>query len=238
MGIAYNTNIVRDGLVLYLDAANIKSYSGTGAVWNDLSGNGRNGSLVNGASYNASNSGSIVFDGVDDNVPFGTILDMGTNSFSLYAWVKSTSTSVGNNNGIIYKRGTGASASPGYRLNMPNGTFNLFIADGTTFNSLNSTLTTYNDGNWHNVVGVVNRQTNKMLMYVDGRLSNQMDITFSTSINSEATVQLTVGALRLSGPAVYHPFLGNISCVKIYNRALSEQEVQQNFNALRGRYNV
>lgn len=239
MGIAYNTSIVRDGLVLHLDAANVKSYPGSGTTWNDLSGNGNNGTLVNGVGYTTDTNGSLVFDGVDDNVPFGNILEMGTNSFSLNAWVKSTSTSAGNGNGIIYKRGTGSSVSPGYRLNMPNGGFNLFIADGTTYNSLSSTLTSYNDGRWHNVVGVVNRQTSKMLLYVDNALSNQMNITFSTSIDSGSIIQLAVGALRLtSSSAVYHPFAGNISNVQIYNRALSDQEIQQNFNALRGRYGI
>ena len=48
MGIAYNTSIVRDGLVLHLDAANKKSYPGSGTVWSDLSGNDRNGTLLNG----------------------------------------------------------------------------------------------------------------------------------------------------------------------------------------------
>jgi hypothetical protein len=64
-------NIVTDGLVLYLDAANQKSYPGTGTTWNDLSGNGNNGTLVNGPTFNSDNNGSIVFDGVDDYVNFG-----------------------------------------------------------------------------------------------------------------------------------------------------------------------
>lgn len=63
MGIAYNTSIVRDGLLLHLDAANVKSYPGSGTTWNDLSGKGSNGILVNGPVYSSNGKGSITLDG-------------------------------------------------------------------------------------------------------------------------------------------------------------------------------
>ena len=47
MGIGYNTSVVRDGLVLYLDAANSKSYPGSGTTWFDLTGNNNN-AILNG----------------------------------------------------------------------------------------------------------------------------------------------------------------------------------------------
>ena len=58
--------IVTDGLVLYLDAANTKSYPTTGTTWNDLLGAISGGTLINGPTFNSANGGSIVFDGVDD----------------------------------------------------------------------------------------------------------------------------------------------------------------------------
>jgi hypothetical protein len=57
-------NIITDGLVLLLDAANSKSYPGTGTTWTDLSRSGNNGTLINGPTFNSGNGGSIVFDGV------------------------------------------------------------------------------------------------------------------------------------------------------------------------------
>ncbi len=66
MSLHHSPRIVTDGLVLYLDAANPKSYPGTGTSWYDLSGNGNNGTLVNGIGYDSNNRGSMVFDGVDD----------------------------------------------------------------------------------------------------------------------------------------------------------------------------
>jgi hypothetical protein len=63
MSLGHGASIVRDGLVLYLDATNPKSYPGSGTTWKDLSGNGNNGTLVNGVGYTDANKGSLVFDG-------------------------------------------------------------------------------------------------------------------------------------------------------------------------------
>jgi hypothetical protein len=68
MGIGYNTSVVRDGLVLYLDAANLKSYPGSGTVVKDIVSNSINGTLLNGVSFSNSNKGIFSFDGVDDYI--------------------------------------------------------------------------------------------------------------------------------------------------------------------------
>jgi len=80
--------IVTDGLVLNLDAGFTTSYPTTGTTWYDLSGNSNNGTLTNGPTFNSSNSGSIVFDGVDDNVQRNA-LNVG-NNFSVGVWAKPT----------------------------------------------------------------------------------------------------------------------------------------------------
>ena len=68
---SYNNGpkIVNDGLVMYLDAANSRSYSGTGTAWTDLTGSGANGTLTNGPTFNSANGGSIVLDGTNDYIP-------------------------------------------------------------------------------------------------------------------------------------------------------------------------
>ena len=68
MSTRYNPSIVRDNLVLYLDAANTKSYPGSGTTWKDISGKGNNGTLTNGPTFDSNNLGSIDFDGVNDHV--------------------------------------------------------------------------------------------------------------------------------------------------------------------------
>ena len=64
----YGPRIVSNGLVLCLDAANKRSYPGTGTTWTDLSGNSNNGTLTNGPTFSAGNMGSILFDGTNDYV--------------------------------------------------------------------------------------------------------------------------------------------------------------------------
>ena len=87
--ISYYGNIVKDGLVLDMDAAKRDSYPGTGTAWNDISGFQYNGTLTNGPTFNSSNGGSIVFDGVDDRVSRTTNINTGQN-FTVNAWIYPT----------------------------------------------------------------------------------------------------------------------------------------------------
>ena len=72
--------LITTGLVLHLDAGDALSYPGNGNTWNDLSGS-NNGTLLNGPTYNSGNGGSIVFDGINDVVSLGNVLNMGLNSW-------------------------------------------------------------------------------------------------------------------------------------------------------------
>jgi hypothetical protein len=117
---------------------------------------------------------------------------------------------------------------------MPNGAFNLRIADGINQNSL-STNSSFNDGNWYNVIGVVIR-TQKLQIFVNGQLNIETASTLATSIDS--STNFAIGALNTSGTSTFHRFLGNISNVSIYNRALSAQEILQNYTATKSRYGL
>jgi len=88
--LAHSPRIITDGLVLCLDAGNPKSYPGSGTTWTDLSGNGNNGTLTNGPTYNSGNLGSLVFDGVNDYVNLGD-LDLPA-PFTLSIWFKGNTT--------------------------------------------------------------------------------------------------------------------------------------------------
>jgi len=209
---------------------------GSGTIANDASGYGNNGTLVNGPvwrcastdpNYTPSGPGcSLQFDGADDYVDMGDILDQPENDFTISAWVKSTSTATGNNNGIVYKRATGYSYSSGYRLNMPNGAFNLHIANGITSTSLSSG-SGYNNGNWHHVAGIVKRN-DELRIYVDGVSVANTPTTLTGSIDS--TVNLGIGALVI-GTSYYHPFNGLIDDVRIYEKALETAQVEELYYA-------
>ena len=84
MGVTYNPKIVTDGLVLALDAANVKSYPGSGTTWTDMSGNGNNVTLTNGPTFSSDNGGSIVFDGVNDTATLSNPSTLSNYTLSLW----------------------------------------------------------------------------------------------------------------------------------------------------------
>ena len=90
-----SVNIVREGLVLCLDGENIKSYPVSGDTWYDLTSNYNNGVLTNGATFSPSGNGSIQFDGINDYVEFGDILNLGTNSLTINLWLNLNSKTIG-----------------------------------------------------------------------------------------------------------------------------------------------
>ena len=87
MATDYNPSIVTDGLVLCVDAANTKSYPGSGTTWTDISSKGNNGTLTNGPTFSSGNGGAIVFDGTNDYVDFGSqVANLSTSTISF--WIK------------------------------------------------------------------------------------------------------------------------------------------------------
>ena len=96
-------NVVTDGLVLALDAANTKSYPGSGTTWRDMSGNNITGSLTNGPTFNSANGGSIVFDGTNDSVIMADNSALNTQTPSVEVWIKTNAT---NQNGFWFEKGT------------------------------------------------------------------------------------------------------------------------------------
>ena len=89
MGISYNNSIVTSGLVLCLDAANPRSYPGSGTSWLDISGNDKYGTLNNGPTFSSDNAGVINFDGTNDSCATQISSQMiNTQNGSIATWVK------------------------------------------------------------------------------------------------------------------------------------------------------
>jgi hypothetical protein len=227
MGVVYGTNLnllVQSGLVLNLDAANPKSYPGSGTTWTDLSGNGNNGTLTNGATYSSANGGSIVFDGTDDIVNTSYV---SSNAFTWSVWFK---TDVGPVPGTF--RNIISIPSPNYILllldqSSPN--LGFWTSDGLNGGFLSTPTISVNT--WYNAVFVRegNNITNGYKTYVNS-------VSYGTANTGTWS---TTDTLSFGGRTDTTQFLdGNIAQVSIYNRALTASEVQQNFNILRGRFGI
>lgn len=234
MAVNYNAKVATDGLILYLDAANTKSYSGSGTVWTDLSGSGNTGTLANGPTYSSSNSGYITFDGADDFVYTNNFI-AGPTALTICVWFSTTTTNgkklIGFENNQL---GTGSSAYDRMLYMGADGKIYFGIYD-VTFNITAST-SALNDGNWHYAVGTYGGEGTTMRLYIDG-FSNSTT-TSNTPVNYNGYFR--IGSYALDGwtGSSTGYFNGKISQVSVYNRGLTASEVQQNFNALRGRYNI
>jgi hypothetical protein len=221
MALSHSPQIVRDGLVLYLDAANIKSYPGTGTTWIDLSGL-NNGTLVNGLSFSTENNGYLVFDGSSDYVDLGYREDLLNLDITQSAWVYATSFS--NWHGIISNMpswGTGFSLQIGPVQKIAAMVSGVYLT--TTWSpSLNT---------WYNIVATHRSSDNLTILYVNGIQENSTIRSITYSENA-----ITRIGCFYTSPSILFP--GNISNVMSYNRALTAAEVKQNFEATRGRYGI
>jgi len=213
-------NIVTNGLVLALDAANPKSYISGSTTWNDLSGNGLNGSQSGSVfpSYNSSNNGNLVFTSNSPiNIGNSSILNL--TNLTLSVWYKTTTTS---NQQLVAK-----SYTTSYYLNVANNSFSFWTNSSEL---MANGITTLCDGNWHNIVATMTGTTKTT--YFDG----SQVATGTGNIPTTDAYNLVIG--NQGNPNYSAPFSGNISTVQIYNRALSSQEVLQNYNGQKSRFNL
>jgi hypothetical protein len=232
MGISYNPRTITDGLVLCLDAANRKSYPGSGTTWTDLSGNGNNGTLVNGVGYSGSNLGSLVFDGADDRGTFTSPIT--SSSPQTYeVWVKAIPSSTASDGFgyILHNNSAAITIGSAY---MGIGYAGSTLQTGEIFAFFNGAWTSMGTGVIGNTITVrqivLTWNGTTQIAYVDGvqRVSQALSTTpqnFSTTTS--------FGDFRDS---TYRPIVGDIYSIKIYNRALTAAEIQQNYLATKSRF--
>ena len=225
MAVQYNASpMVTDGLVLALDAGNAKSYPGSGTTWNDLSGNGNNGTLVNGVGYDSGNGGALSFDGVNDYVQLSSPLFTSFSSISISSFIKFNTTS---ESCQIFDMRDGSGDGPSLLMSNPEG--------NVLYSSMNSSNIS---GNNTIVSGLVYYVTltydgSVAKIYLNGSIDNTKNIseTFNISVNPTiATRSFSIGSANKSNCNIYN--------MTVYNRALTASEIQQNFNALRGRFGI
>jgi hypothetical protein len=236
-------SIVTSGLTLNLDAGNVSSYPGYGTTWNDLSGNGNNGTLINSPTYNSSNSGYLTFGGTNGNngtfnstdqyvqIASPTSIPLGNTARTISTWVRKLEVT----NPYPYEI-----VGMGAWLSNNRSVFTLTVAS----NPLAPSLTTWGDdysgptgyisnNTWVNLSVTYNGNTS-LIVYVNGTqvgtftFSSQLDTVFGAS-------GLTIGTWK---DGQWNSFVGDISNVLIYNRTLSDVEILQNYNAIKSRFGL
>jgi hypothetical protein len=220
MGIDYNSIITTDGLVVYLDPANTRSYSGSGNTVYDLSGLGNTSELINGPTYSSSNLGYFVFDGSNDAIHINSLANiLSYDAYTKIAYFYVTNSLTSNN--IISGGWSGAHAFWLQGVNRLYAGHNGAWSTVTGNTLLSSNTWYFGAVTYSNVTG--------WKLYLNG-------IEDGSSANTTTFTgdrEIVIGAYD-SG----NNFSGRISNVLVYNRALTATEIFQNYNATKRRYGL
>jgi hypothetical protein len=218
-------SVVTSGLQLYLNAATGSSYPGSGTEWYDLSTNAYTASLVGSdgdqrPTYNIThftfNSGEYV----------DTNQSLASETFSVGAWFRTDAAGIK----MILSKETADGAPWNYRIWLNGGQIIADMAQGATQSSLSSTLTTYNDNQWHLVM--FTRNDSNWYLYVDGAQTNtKLDSYVGSVTNSQ---ELWIGQSAYLGGS--YQYVGDIGQVFIYDSVLNSTQILQNFEATEETY--
>lgn len=252
MSFRFSPKIVTDGLVLYLDAANNRSYPGSGTTWTDLSKNVYTGTLTNGPTFNSLNNGSIVFDGSDDYIDnIGTTSDFNfiflQGTFSVSFWFKrpinntrrvicgNTLTNTEKGWFIILEYGISGFGNNCLRFQVSGGLINTRLIAGSTNDNTIGT-------DWTQATFTCQNPDKVGQWYINGILANTTTRVGAGNANQgtyySGPSARTLNLARSNFSSTSIPLNGNISQFLIYNKSLSAGEVLQNYNTTKSRFGL
>jgi hypothetical protein len=228
MATSYSPKIITDGLVLCLDAADKKSYSGSGTTWYDRSSSGNNGTLTNGTSFSSDNGGVLVFDGSNDRVDSFS-QDVEPESITIEFWHNWAA--VGDNWLLNNQTSSVTNVNHGYqtRIDYPSYNFYARFGVGNTSRTVSHTIVL---NEWAHVIATYDPVSEGAKLYWNGQLESTN--TGTGAIDYTNVVGLGIGGANDGSRNT----AGSLGLVRIYNRALTAAEVLQNYNATKGRFGL
>ena len=218
--------IVTEGLVLNLDAGNTSSYSGTGTDWFDLSPEDNDGTLINGPTFDSANGGSIVFDGTDDHAYFSSAISQTMNTVNIWVNMRATSACPI----VLYGQDVFSSFNWSWGIAVyPNNTHG-FNEDPQTYPTTSLYTESVDTSIWKNFT-LVRNNGGDVQLYKNAVLKGTKVGGGNTSLYDISD------RLRIAKTgSTYGNF--DLSIVHIYNRNLSADEIDQNYNALKSRFGL
>jgi len=247
MGLRHSPKIVSDGLVFALDAANTRSYPGSGTTWFDISGNNRDFTINNPANvpHVSDNGGAFDFAGTTGYIEDadGESYINGLSALTLEVWVKSDVTS--SDQGIFHTITPSGSDVP-FTLRYDAAGFDggasstikfaagPSIATGTNSEASENSQTT--DWQCLNMTWSTSVNSGFPKLYINGIEDTLTDNESQTSsVSGATTVLIGIGSKDTVGTSSWN---GKIATVKLYNKTFSDAEVAQNYNALKSRFGL
>lgn len=224
MGCSSGPDIIQDGLVLSVDAASKRSYPGTGTTCTDLK-NGFQGTLQNSPTFTSSNSGAFTFDGTDERILFTD--NIAVTEATFLTWIKRSGVQA-TWAGIIMSRGDGGGTT-GFGYRGTSGQLSYHWNDASnTYNWVTNLAPA--DGEWCMVALSVTSSAAVMYLHENSGLST---LTNSVSHGSSNLNAIEIGGDPYQGG---RQFNGDIAMAHIYNRALSADEIRQNYLSTKERF--
>ena len=233
MSCSIGPDIIEKGLVLSLDAANRKSYPGTGTAWFDRSGSNNHGTLTNGPIFSSSNGGNLIFNGTDRYVSSNSPL-LNNSDFTVSFWIKYQDTLI-SSRGLVSSwdttwQGFGISASDYGGSFIRSWTSN-GAGGGMNWDSLSSIK-----DKWAYLVLTYTFSNKTQRGYINGVFKNSE--SYGSNI-THSTIQIGRGGQTGSTQLSLYPYCNCLfSLLKFHNRALTQQEILQNFNATKSRFGL
>lgn len=245
-------DIITSGLVLNLDASDKKSYSGSGTIWYDRSVNRNNFTLMNTPTFENDQADGIRFNPTQleyatlniANINNLKIENFLANSHTISVWVNLSTQSPTMIDGTEVAQGL--IIWPGYHSGLYIDVSNLVWTlwnSGRTSNVSGICPFLFTSNLWYNIAAIYDKSIspNKVVFYINGKFISSSDIASIVSMTSaqgNPPNTINIGTARESDQ--YKLFLNNgkIGAVSLYTRALSQQEVQQNFNATKSRFGL
>jgi hypothetical protein len=237
MSLGHGPSIIRSGLIFQVDFANLKSYPGSGTVVTNLNGTG-NFTISGSPTFS---NGTMYFNGVNGGPHMyetSSLASHGTNSFTYQVLVRPKASTSGDQPGASgYARIFEQTGFPTtyHVLEIRNGSgfpqYTWFGLDTTQTIGFNLTTSggTAILNQWHLLTCMIDRTNNKAVLYDN-------TTRYETAINPALG---TLGnSANLKFPSTYAEMEMDLSCAMSYSRALSDAEVKQNFEALRGRFGI
>jgi hypothetical protein len=232
MAFRYSPKLVTNGLVFAIDFANPNSYISGSTVCNDLTSGIVKGVVYNSPTFDSGNAGTLLFNGTSSYIDFGTAPAnsvRGGSQFTFGYWVKKVAS-----NKDAMAGSWNQTTRQGFFLEWFTDNNIYFGNSAGAVNNNVAALTWTNE--WYYIVGVFDgsQSTNatKGKIYVNGQLLNQGSSTLNTTTVSNTLSKMYVGFVE--NYSLYtNAYMTGVS---LYNRALSSDEVLQNYNTLKSRF--